>query len=256
MRFTISEPVRSGPIRGAVSKAILSCNTFHTVYEGISRALFSPQDGIIHAVVVEPWPFGDADVLRRRIYDSEPDGEPLLHAAAMNMMELRDGRSDEDHLVVAVPRTIADKMPNGAAMLMLVVMDAASWACDAGCVCEELEWADPDMRRAAIAARFLRAAEGGGLIGAVEASGCYLEICANALEGMAGRRHEENGEALIARETPGLVSLLHDVVEHARHSIPARLPLCAHATAVTACDVLGTLISRRIQDGSHGAASV
>ena len=54
------------------------------------------------------------------------------------------------------------------------------------------------------------------MVSAEEANDGYRAVCAAALSGLASVRHEENGEVLLTREEPGLVTLIGLVVQAAR----------------------------------------
>lgn len=224
MKFSSTAREPDGPLHGEISPATGASREFCRRYRVVATALLSGGDVDIHPVVLDPWPFDDGASPLRRVYDSEEDGEPNLHAAALAGWGLQ---ASADDLVVAIPPDIAMGDVSEAELVLTVVMDAASWEADNTENVSHLSWTGPEIKRAAIAARLLRGAEAAGLVNARDAADGYMEICAIAMDGLSSRRHEDNGEVLLAREFPGLVTLLHRLVEDARTSPPPLAPLSA-----------------------------
>ncbi len=206
-------------------------------YRSIARDLFESDAVRMHPIFLEPWPFAEPAAPRRRIYDAGGDEQPVLYDS---VMDLCSGRSQDADLVVALPPTMRNAFFTNATMAMIVIMDIAAWHADNAPQIEGLLWADSHLKRAAIASRLLYAAENGGMLNAKEVVQGYDTICASVLEAISSN-YDENGEALLMRNNPGLVTLIHRTVESARGGAINSLPLDPAEEAALALDALQTL---------------
>jgi hypothetical protein len=213
MKFTHHAPRPHGRLEGTVDASLGKEADLCRSYRVAALQLFAADCVDVHPVVLDPWPF-DERVPLRRVYDDVNEG------ASRYVFD-----QNSENLVVALPPGIADSRPARTDMMMMVIMDLATWTAEEAVPDERLSFADTEIKRAAIAARFLRAAEGNGLIGGRDAAQGYLAICATAMEGLASRRHGYNGEVLLAREAPGVATLLNEVVGESRRSAAPLLPM-------------------------------
>lgn len=200
------------------------------LYSGIAARLARQEDDHIHAVVVaDPWPFADGAVPKRRLFHAD---DMTGIAAALAAEERRD--VGEQDVVALLPQATLDRVRSADDVLSAVVFDLAAWSVEnmPGQV-TELLWAGPVLCRAVIAARLLRGAEAAGLVDAWVAGAAYREVCAMSLAELT-EDYEENGEALLSLESPGLIAFLHRMVEHVRLAPPPALPLGLYEEAEAA----------------------
>jgi hypothetical protein len=224
MKFVASGCGVDGYMVGCSTLAGGPVSKFCERYGRISSRIVSPSVASFHAVICDPWPYTDTKGKLRRVFDSEQ--APGLVEAVSDAYGVEFESTD---LVVAMPPEMSQASFSDADVVMMAVFDAASWEVDNTRRILSLGWMEAEIKRAVIAAKLLRAAEAAGLISARDAGDGYREIAACTLEGLAGSRYEHNGEALLARETPGLVSFIHARVEEARTGTPARAPVDSEA---------------------------
>ena len=217
MRFTTTGRDAGDCLIGIAMAGTQATQALCSRYSSIAKALLAGESATVVPVVLDPWPFQDPETPLRRVFDA--DSEPGLFAAVAP-----EGAGDET-LVSALPPDLTRARLSPEDVAMLVVMDMASWEADNTGPAEGLGWAQAEVKRAAIAARLLRSLAAAGLVGPERAERGYGEICACAMEGLAGHSAEDNAEALLAVEIPGLVAVLASAVRHARSAPPSPLPL-------------------------------
>lgn len=240
MKFELTERKPQGCLHGRIVSCHGAVLEFCRRYREVVGTLIDDSSADLHPVILDPWPFKDTQGHLRRIYDSDQDGEPVLHAAVLQNLNTCQF---DDPLVVAIPPSLASDGLSDAEIVLVVVMDAASWEADNTPTSGYLSWAEPEIKRAAIAAVLLRGAESAGLIDTRAAVDLYKAICAGAVEGLAARRHDENAEVLLVREVPGLVTVLHSVVEEARLSTAPVLPMSIEDAGAEGMRIVARMIS-------------
>jgi hypothetical protein len=250
MKFVESGCGVDGFMVGTASAAPGAVSRFCERYARISARILSPAAATFHPVVCDPWPYADPKGKLRRVL--EPEFAPGLHEAVSDAIGVE---FDDTDLVVAMPPELADAHFSDADIVMMAVFDIASWEVDNTARIIALGWMQAEIKRAAIAARLLRAAEAAGLVSVRDAADGYREIAACALEGLAESRYEHNGEALLVREIPGLVSFIHACVEEARLGVPSRAPVDSSAIGEAAVRAIEASVSAARRDVPGAAAA-
>jgi len=240
MKFITESRIPHGHLVGSANCGSRAEHALCKSYSDAADRLLDPGDRLV-PVVAEPWPFHDPDCQRRRLF--EPADEPGIAEAVFGLIGFEPDGAD---VLAVLPPGLAEAGLSGSAVLQIVVMDAATWMVENEGPPAGLGWIGGEVTRAALAARLLRGAEGAGMVSADEAADGYRAICAAALSGLASERHEENGEVLLTREEPGLVTLIGLVVQAARKAAAPALPLeLMHETDLARAAVLRAMPGRK-----------
>ena len=250
MQFTKAGQDPDGNIYGTAREEPGPARDLCERYSRISARISDPaQDRLVPVVVSDPWPFLDRGSPRRRLFC--PDDLPHVASAVAAAGGRGAGQAD---VLVLLPAALAASHHNDAEIAMMAVVDLASWAADNGPAAEGLGWAADTVTRSAVASRILRGAEGAGIVGTREAADGYHFICSLAMGAITAGRQEENSEALVTLDTPGLVGVLDRAVRHARAMPVPALPLNLAAELREAVRAVGMALDVRAGEGRSRAA--
>ena len=235
MRFTTTSVNPDGVLTGVLAYQFDNFWRFCTRYKQVSTSLIDPDNDRFLPV------FCDESALQspahRRLLDCSD--QPEIMSA---MTKVANIPYDEANVIVLLPPHLADENISDDEMAKIVVMDAATWSCDTTGFYPHLDWAGRTIFRTAVAARLLHAAEVLGLIRRPFSDLGFEELAAMAMADLSSKRFKENSEALLAKEVPGLATLLRRIIDTTRKEIVPSVPVNLGVESENARMALNTLL--------------
>lgn len=213
MRIAMDGVTDEGFMRGSIGNSRNdSASWFCDAYRAAASSVVSADSAIEPMVVAGPWPM-DEEMPLRRVYLAEE--QPIIAEKLAQAL----GRDQMPEAFVMFPSDAVINLVSPMDLRLAAIVDAASLEADMSVTLTSLDWAQGEIKRASIASRLVHAAESAGLIDTVCASGARLSILAQALRGLVtevmGYPDAMNGHSVVVGTAPGLITLLHSVVDAA-----------------------------------------